>query len=234
MKRTTRRVGNQRPRDSFAPLLPRLSRDEEHDLAVRARAGDLAARQRLAVHAIGFVAALARRYRRGQLPLEDLIQEGHIGLLHALDKFDPEAGTRFATYAAWWIRAYLRRYVQGARSVVRPRIGDVAQADASLDASIDAEDGSTYVDRVVDDRPGPEAALMAAEVDEQVRTALERHRRRIGPLGLDIIQHRIQVDEPHSLEVVGRRWGLSRERIRQVELKTKLLLAALLDERAAA
>ena len=232
MKAPTRRNRSyQRPQ---APVLQRLTREDEHDLALRVRSGDASARQELALHTLGFVAAIARRYRRGHVPLEDLIQEGNVGLLHALDKFDPEAGTRFATYAAWWIRAYVRKYVDGARSVVRPRIGDVALADASLDASIDGEEGSTYLDRVPDGGQGPEGALMAAELDEEVRATIDLHRGRIGPLGMDIIRQRIQVDEPHSLEAVGRRWGLSRERVRQVELKTKQLLAALLDDRIAA
>lgn len=133
-----------------------LGRDEEHVLAVRARDGDLVAAQTLARHNLTFVVAIARAQARGSVRLEDLIQEGNVGLMRAVQKFDPHAGTRFATYAVWWIRAYVGKYLKEARSAVRPHSGTVAQSDVSLDAAIDDDGKTSHLDRLEDWRPAPE------------------------------------------------------------------------------
>lgn len=236
MGRQTRRTDD-RLSEYFAEVSKhkRLSREEEHELALRARAGDADARDRLVRHSLGLVVSVVRGFSLGSVRVDDLIQEGNLGLLHALEKFDPDAGTRFATYAVWWIRAFVGKYLNEARSVVRPRGGSAATADLSLDAGIDdEEEGTTFLDRVEDERPGPERALMAVEAGLKVRRALERSRQRIGPLGADIIKNRLQREERHTLEAVGARWGLSRERVRQVELVTKRLLSNLLEDSIAA
>jgi DNA-directed RNA polymerase sigma subunit (sigma70/sigma32) len=98
---------------------PPLSRADEHALAARARVGDVAAKQKLVRHNLAFVVAYARKHCRGAVRLDDLVQEGSVGLLRAVEKFDPDAGTRFLTYAAWWIRAHVGTYLREARSVVR-------------------------------------------------------------------------------------------------------------------
>jgi RNA polymerase nonessential primary-like sigma factor len=82
----------------------RLSSSEEYRLAIRARNGDEQARRRLIEHQLGLVVLIARPYRNRGLPLLDLIEEGNIGLLRAIEKFDPERGCRLSTYAKWWIR----------------------------------------------------------------------------------------------------------------------------------
>jgi RNA polymerase nonessential primary-like sigma factor len=82
----------------------RLRSSEEYCLANSARNGDAAARRRLIEHHLGLVVSMARRYRDPGLPLLDLIEEGNIGLITAIEKFDPERGCRFSTYAKWWIR----------------------------------------------------------------------------------------------------------------------------------
>jgi RNA polymerase nonessential primary-like sigma factor len=82
----------------------RLSSGEEYRLASRARKGDAAARKQLIEHQLGLVVLIARPYRNRGVPLLDLIEEGNIGLLRAIEKFDPERGYRFSTYAKWWIR----------------------------------------------------------------------------------------------------------------------------------
>jgi RNA polymerase primary sigma factor len=212
----------------------RLPREEEHELALRARAGDARARHRLVLHNLGLVLAVVRGFRLGSVRIDDIIQEGNLGLLRALETFDPDAGTRFATYAVWWIRAYVGKYLNEARSIVRPRGGSAATADLSLDAPIHDEDETTFLDRFQDERPGPEHALLAFEAGREVRRTLERCRGRIGPLGRDIVESRLQSDERDSLEAVGARWGFSRERVRQVEVQTKRLLSGLLDDPAAA
>ncbi|MCB9593573.1 MAG: sigma-70 family RNA polymerase sigma factor [Sandaracinaceae bacterium] len=87
--------------------IPRLSREEEHDLAVRVRAGDKEAADKLVEANLRFVVAVALQYRRYGIPVGDLLAEGNLGLMMAVDKFDPERGTRFVTYAGYWIRAYV-------------------------------------------------------------------------------------------------------------------------------
>jgi RNA polymerase primary sigma factor len=227
---TKRRGGELAPYLDTVRTLSRLSREDEHWLAIEARAGDASARDRLVRHNLGLVIAFVRRVSLGALRMDDVIQEGNLGLIRALETFDPHAGTRFSTYAVWWIRAYIGKHLKEARSIVRPRGGTAAITDLSLDETIHDEDDSTHLDRVTDDRPGPEDIFLKCESDREVRDSLTRFRGRVGELGWDIIHSRIQHDAPLTLEEVGRRWGLSRERVRQVELQTKRLLAVLLDE----
>lgn len=203
---------------------PPLARDEEHAVALRARAGDVAARRKLAEHNLAFVVAVARRQRRGTIRLEDLIQEGNLGLMKAIEKFDPHAGTRFSTYAVWWIRAYIGKHLKEARSSVRPQSGTVAQSDFSLDTSVDEDGEITHLERIEDLGPGPEERFLSAEGDARVRRQLARVRKRVGDLGWEIIHARLEQDEPVTLDELGKRWGVSRERVRQVELRAKHLL----------
>jgi RNA polymerase primary sigma factor len=222
--------------DELAPYVgavrkyPLLTREQERDLATRARSGDVAAKQQMARHNLGLVLAIACKQPRGALRLEDLVQEGNIGLMHAVEKFDPRVGTRFSTYAAWWIRAFVGRYLKEARSAVRPRSGTVAYADLSLDAPVGDEEGSvSHLDLVPDERPGPESRTISSNDDSRVRASLSRIRHRVGPLGWDIIHRRLEQDPPETLEQIGRRWGVSRERVRQVEAQTKQFLHRYLE-----
>ena len=98
---------------------PFLTPDEERELARRAAAGDGAAAERLIVSHLAVVATVARRYGRLGLPINDLIQEGTVGLIHAVRKFDPDHNARLATYAMWWIRAAIQDYVVRSWSLVR-------------------------------------------------------------------------------------------------------------------
>ena len=91
--------------------VPLLDHDEEYDLAVRAQKGDEKARERLVSANLRFVVAVAKKYQGQGLPLEDLIDEGNIGLLIAMDKFEPEKGYHFISYAVWWIRQSIMKAI---------------------------------------------------------------------------------------------------------------------------
>jgi len=98
--------------------IPRLSREVEHELALLARAGDTQAGHRLVEANLRFVVAVALQYRRYGIPVSELIAEGSLGLILAVRKFDPERGTRFVTYAGYWIRAYVLDLVVKSASLV--------------------------------------------------------------------------------------------------------------------
>ncbi len=96
-----------------------LTHREEMDLSTRAKAGDVRARQRLVEKNLRLVVSIAKKYRGQGLPFEDLIQEGNIGLMKAVEKFDPERGWRFSTYATWWVRQAVQRAVADKGRTIR-------------------------------------------------------------------------------------------------------------------
>ena len=96
-----------------------LTHQEEIDLSKRAKAGDQKARQRLIEKNLRLVVSVAKKYRGYGLPFEDLIQEGNIGLMKAVEKYDPERGFRFSTYATWWIRQAVQRAVADKGRTIR-------------------------------------------------------------------------------------------------------------------
>lgn len=202
---------------------PPLSREQEHAIALSARRGDLKAEQTLVRHNLSLVMLVAVRQRRGTLSLDDLIQEGNLGLLRAAAKFDPHAGTRFSTYAVWWIRAFVGRHLRGARSTVRPRSGTVAQADVSLDVRSGDEE-TIPLDLMTDEADGAEARFLAAERSQAVRLSLPRLRPRVGELGWSILNDRLLQECPKSISEVGLSQGVSRQHVRKVEARTKRYL----------
>lgn len=219
---------------------PPLTREQEYELATRARNGDPAARQALINHNLLFVVAVCRSWAGRGCRMDDLIQEGNLGLLKAVEHFDPELGNRFSTYAGWWIRAYVQKFARDMRATVKPVITGPGEAqfalprDYSLDVPVgEDEEGATYLDLLEDSAPGPDDEFARNEQSEQINEALERVKKRIGGLGWDIIHERLKQEDPRTLEEIGRDWNLSRERVRQVEKTTRQFLQRYLEEFAA-
>ncbi|MDJ0711712.1 MAG: RNA polymerase sigma factor RpoS [Woeseiaceae bacterium] len=114
---------------------PLLTADEEKEVARRAQAGDEASRQRMIECNLRLVVKIARRYINRGLPLLDLIEEGNLGLIHAVKKFDPERGFRFSTYATWWIRQTIERGIMNQSRTVRLPIHIIKDINSCLRAA---------------------------------------------------------------------------------------------------
>jgi len=121
LRRETRETSRANLSTYFGEIsrIPLLSREEEVALARRLRAGDEAAKTKLTESNLRLVVQVARRYLNRGLPLPDLIEEGNLGLIRAVEKFDPERGTRFSTYATWWIRHFIVRALANQARMIR-------------------------------------------------------------------------------------------------------------------
>jgi RNA polymerase sigma-32 factor len=234
----------------------RLPLEQECALARAFQEGDRLAGERLIAANLRYVIGIAHEYRRWGIPLDDLIQQGSLGLLHAARRFDKAQGASLRTYAAYWIRAEIRDYVVRGYRIVRlgttrterralrayrsspvPDVESLAalsgmplarckllwavisQRDRSLEAP--TRDGLVPKDLVRDEREGPEA--QAARNEERARLAL-RVQDALSELSEReqlIVRSRLMSDEPETLEGIGEKLGVSRERVRQLESRAR-------------
>jgi RNA polymerase sigma-32 factor len=259
---------------------PLLSREEEQELATRyARTGDRDAAWKLVTSNLRLVVKIAREYHRGVFQLLDLIQEGNVGLMQAVRKFDPLKGVKLSTYAAWWIRAYIIRFIMDnwrqvklgttqaqrklffnlgkererllARGIeptpqllarnlrvdeedVNEMAARMSGDDLSLDQPIRSDDGdssASRMDRLQDGSATPADEAVAAD---QMRRMF---REKLDAFGLTLTDEREKAifedrllprdgAEPVTLSDLGARFGLTRERARQIEAKLTSRLRA--------
>jgi RNA polymerase nonessential primary-like sigma factor len=139
------------PGDSLSHYLRNVRRtelftqDEEFAVAVRVKAGDFAARQSMIEHNLRLVISIAKGFMGRSVPLSDLIEEGNLGLMHAIDKFEPERGFRFSTYATWWIRQSIDRALIYQGRTVRLPVNVVRELQRVLRAKRALESDSAFI-----------------------------------------------------------------------------------------
>jgi RNA polymerase sigma-32 factor len=246
-----------------------LDRDEEEKLLKRYKLnGDPEAGQRLVTANLRLVVKIAMTFQSHWLNnLQDLIQEGNIGLLQALKKYDPAKGVKFSYYAAYWIKAYILKYIMDnwrlvkvgttqtqrklfynlkkeqeklLREGLEPGVGLLAERlgvtegdvremeirltsgrEISLDAPTSPDSNESQISLLPSHEEGVESFLASAQIKEMVANKLVPFRETLSERELYILEKRLMTDEPVTLQEIGEEFGITRERVRQLEERLK-------------
>jgi len=244
--------------------IPILTAEQEFSLAVRfKKTNDPEAAEKLVTSNLRFVVKIAHEYKNYGIKLIDLIQEGNIGLMHAVKKFDPYKGYRLISYAVWWIRAYMQNFIIKSWSLVKigttqaqrklffklnqakkklesmsarnPEFAEIAEnlnvkeaeieemdlrmsnRDLSLDAFISEDGDATFIDSLPFEGEDQEQALIRKEENSLVRLNIAGALAKLNERERFIIQNRIMADSPLTLQDIGDKYKITRERARQIE-----------------
>ncbi|HEY3497412.1 MAG TPA: RNA polymerase factor sigma-32 [Polyangiaceae bacterium] len=246
---------------------PLLSPEEEHTLAVEyTKSGDVDVAARLVTANLRLVVKIAYDYRRAYKNIMDLVQEGNIGLMQAVKRYDPYRGVKLSSYAAWWIRAYMLRFIlnnwrlvkigttQAQRKLffnlskekakltsmgIEPTSAEIAKnlqvdeadviemdrrlarSDASLDVPVKEGDGrsTTRLELLPESSDTPDRVAESAEIEALLHRELETFKQTLSGKDVTIFEKRLVADEPLTLQELGDQFGVSRERVRQLEAR---------------
>jgi RNA polymerase sigma-32 factor len=258
---------------------PLLTAEQEKELAEEYhKTGNVDIAAKLVTANLRLVVKLAYEYRRAYRNIMDLIQEGNIGLMQAVKRYDPYRGVKLSSYAAWWIRAYMLRYIlnnwrlvklgttQAQRKLffnlskekaklsamgIEPTHAEIAKrlsvderdvvemdrrlasSDSSLDTPIGDSDGrqTTRMDLLPAASAGPDQLTESFQLQEMLREHLEVFKAGLAGKDLLIFERRMIADEPITLQELGEEFGVSRERVRQLEARLAGKLRTFLSER---
>ena len=243
---------------------PVLSREEELEIVTKIHDNkDIEAAQKLAISNLRLVVKIALEYFNTYLNILDLIQEGNVGLLHAVKKYNPYRGTKFSTYASFWIRAYILKYIMDSWSLVKigttqgqrklfyrlnkekqklealgifpaPQLlastldvkeeevesmqKRLAYKDISLETPIRDDGDDTLMD-MIKTGENVEEIVSDKEMSDILAQRVAAFKIGLNEKELFIFEHRVMVDEPMTLQEIGEKFKISRERIRQIENK---------------
>lgn len=242
-----------------------LTPQEEKDLAFRAyEQGDAEARNKLVTSNLRLVVKIAMEYRRAYSQILDLIQEGNAGLVQAVNRFNPYRNVKLSTYSAWWIKAYILKFLMDNKSLVRMGTTDaqrklffrlrseaekmyaltqrfdahllaenigvkeqdvvemqerLTKGDVSLDAPLGLEGDARQVDMLASQVEDADHYVERAQLFKILHAGLGEVEHELNERDLYIYQHRIMADDPITLQDVGDRFGITRERARQLEAR---------------
>jgi len=243
---------------------PLLTPNEEFKLAVQLKKYNaMEAAEKLIVGNLRFVVKIAHEYRSYGFKLADLIQEGNIGLIHAVKKFDPYKGYRLISYAVWWIRAYIQNYLIKSWSLVKigttqvqrklffklsqakkrletiskrnPEFCEIAESlgvkssevaemdlrigtrDLSLNEFINDDGETSHLDLLTHDGDNQEVLLIKHEERSLARRDIAGALTKLNDRESYIIRYRVMADDPMTLQELGDKYNITRERIRQIE-----------------
>lgn len=253
-----------------------LTREEEDKLLdLYQKSGDPAAAQKIVTANLRLVVKIAIEFQSHWLNnLLDLIQEGNIGLMQALKKFDPGRGVKFSYYASYWIKAYILKYIMDnwrmvkvgttqaqrklfynlrkerekilregltpAPQLLAERLGvteaDVEEMDmrlsagreVSLDAPINSDSEQTHISLLPSESEGADSLLASSQLKELLKNKLDLFRENLSPRELLILEKRLMSESPVTLQEIGEEFGISRERVRQLEERLKKTLLVFL------